>query len=174
MKRPLIFLLVLLSQQQSARSEDTARGGGFGPKFLPDNRPAPVADAMTDEQLLARQAAAKFGGIAPEDQRTRTYDLASNSTFLQNGERFTLVPKGAVLQVPEKLASWVVKAPAGKFQPWPEFQAERRGQVVPFEVTMDQAAGKVPLDPGKLAAAKKAGGLLVAVCRGGPISVVKP
>lgn len=151
-------------------------GGGMGLQFLPKHIAPPASDVMTDEQLLARQHRENAGKLMPKEQQVKELDLQNTSTFLQSEGLFTIVPKGAVLYVPAKLASWVVETPTveSKFQPWQEFQAANRGRVTTFEVTFDQAAGKAPIDADKLEAARKAECVIVAVYRGGAISCPPP
>lgn len=162
-----IALFTVLSLQ--VRAEE--KGGGFGPSFLPERRLPPAADVTTDAQLRARQEREKFGGLAKEDKKVRTYDLVTHSTFIQNGALFTIVPKGAVIHLPEKWSTRVVASPTGTFQTWPEFQAANRAWITSFEVTLDQASGKTPLDEAKLTLAKRSGGLIVSVHQGGAISM---
>ncbi|BCU75395.1 hypothetical protein [Luteolibacter sp. LG18] len=150
------------------------KGGGVGPQFLPRNIPPPVADATTDEQLRERQNRERGGELAPKEQKAKTLGLAETSTFIETAGMFTIVPKGAVIHIPEKLAAWIVPGPSvkAKFQTWQEFLTANRGSVASFEITFDQASGKIPIDSSKLDLARKSGRLVVAVCHGGPISCV--
>lgn len=162
---PLISLLfsgVLLGDQDTA---------GYGIQYLPSKILESATDVTTDAALLARQKSEKFGGLRAKADEFEGYDLSRYSTFIQIGESYTLVPKGAVLNLPEKFAAAIVTQPVGRFVAWQEFQATNRGSLSNLEITLEQAAGKVPIDPAKLDAAKKAGVLLVAVIRGGAVSV---
>lgn len=170
MKSLLSFTLapLLLSCMAAAEPEPTA---GYGLQYLPSRILESANDVTTDEALLARQKSEKFGGLRPKDQEMPSYDLASYSTFIQIGDRYTLVPKGAVLNLPEKLASLVVKEPTGLFVHWQEFQAANRATLTNLEISLEQASGQTPIEPAKIDAARRAGVLLVAVIRGGAVSV---
>lgn len=148
------------------------RGGGMGLEFLPKHIPPPAADVMTDAQLLARQHREDAGKLMPKEQQVKGLDLQETSTFLESSGLFTIVPKGAVIHVPEKLRAMVVETPTigSKFQAWQEFQVANRGRISTFEITFDQAAGKARIDKDKLEVARKSDSLIVAVCRGGAIS----
>ncbi|MFD0892003.1 hypothetical protein KBB96_11300 [Luteolibacter ambystomatis] len=148
------------------------KGGGMGLEFLPKRIPPPATDVMTDAQLLARQHRENAGKLMPKEQQVKGLDLQETSTFLENSGLFTIVPKGSVIHVPEKLKSLVVETPSvgSKFQSWQEFQVANRGRISAFEITFDQAAGKAPVDGDKLEALRRSDFLIVAVCRGGAIS----
>jgi len=152
------------------------KGGGMGLEFLPKHIPAPASDVMTDEQLLARQHRENAGKLMPKEQQVKGLDLQDTSTFLESNGLFTIIPKGAVIYVPEKLAAMVVETPSveSKFQAWQEFLVANRGRISTFEITFDQASGKTPVDADKLELARKADTLIVAVCRGGAISCPVP
>ncbi|MGC4017188.1 MAG: hypothetical protein QM755_22150 [Luteolibacter sp.] len=148
------------------------KGGGMGLQFLPKHIPPPANDVMTDEQLLARQHRENAGKLMPKEQQVKGLDLQDTSTFLQANGLFTILPKGSVLVLPEKLAALVVETPeiGSKFQSWQELLTANRGSISTFEVTFDEASGKSPIDKDKLEMARKSERLIVAVCRGGAIS----
>lgn len=156
-----------------AHAEETAGGSGYGIRFLPADRQPSGSDAVTDEQLKERQQREAFGGFAAEGQAAKTYTLESMSTFIRIGDHYTIVPKGAVLHAPERLQSALVPAAQGTFMPWPEFLKTYRSSVSRFDVTLDQASGKDPLDADKLGTASKSATLVVAMFQGGAISVAK-
>lgn len=167
----LLLPLLALAAAPLCRADEKS-AAGYGLQFLPAKLQGAAAEATTDEALTARQQNEKFGGLRKDGEETKGYDLASHSTFLQFGNQYTLVPKGSVLHVPEKFASSIVTAPTGSFVPWNEFQTAHRASISRFDVTVDQASGKTPLDADKLEIAKRSGCLLVAVYQAGAISVV--
>ncbi|MGC4016640.1 MAG: hypothetical protein QM755_19300 [Luteolibacter sp.] len=171
------FLSIVLLTSASAFAQtpqDKAPASGYGIQYLPSKILAAGSDVVTDDALRAQQKQAKFGGLQKVENERKDFDLASNSTFLQIGTDYTLVPKGAVLYVPEKLAGMIVTEPKGKFIPWGEFQQANRGSLARFDVTLEEASGKTPIDPTKLETAKRNGCLMVAVIQGGAISVARP
>ncbi len=164
-------LLISLFLPQMASAQQRTGGGGHGEQFLTKNRPAPAAIVTTDAQLLAAQKAEKFGGLAPKGQKQETWELEVNSSYLKYDGNVTLVPKGAILSVPDRFKDAVVTGISGNFILWNEFSTKYRGLVTPFEVTLEQAAGVKPIEAERLAAASRSGLILVAVLNGNPISV---
>lgn len=163
---------VFASLMWIARGE-TPRGG-HGLAYLPKNLPAPSAQSISDEELLARQKAEKFGGLAPKDSVGPGYELEKLSEFIHFLDEGTLVPRGAILFVPPRLNANVTSSLKGKFVDWATFSAKYRGNVQAFEVTIEQAAGHKPLDAARLEGAKRNGMILVAVLNRCPISVASP
>jgi len=161
----------VLCAAHAETAPDTSPAAGFGIQYLPSKILAPGTDSTSDEALKALRQKTKFGGLQKVGDERKTYDLASHSSFIQIDDSYTLVPKGAVLFVPPKMATVIVTEPHGTFVPWTEMQALNRGSLANFEVTLDQASGKTPIDPAKLEFAKRAGNLLVAVILGGAVSV---
>ncbi|WAC20520.1 hypothetical protein OVA24_03895 [Luteolibacter sp. SL250] len=164
-------LLAILALPALASAQQRPGGGGMGEEVIPKNRPAPASVVATDAQLLAAQKAQKFGGLAPKGQKQETWDLDANSSFIKYDGAVTLVPKGAILFVPDRFKDAVVTGISGKFSLWNEFSTKYRGLVTPFEVTVEQASGAKPIEEERLAAARRSGLILVAVFNGNPISV---
>ncbi|MBK1791572.1 hypothetical protein [Persicirhabdus sediminis] len=73
-------------------------------------------------------------------------DLLAQSTILASKGTWTIVPKGAVVHVPEYLRKHVVVAPAGKLVSWAEFLKNNRRVVKSMEVQSDVANGLQPID----------------------------
>jgi hypothetical protein len=164
-----LLAVCLLPSMVSA--QQPPRAGGQGAQFIPKDRPAPAADVTTDAQLLALQKAEKFGGLAPKDQKQETWELEGNSSFIKYDGSVTLVPKGAILFVPDRFKDSIVTGMTGKFSLWNEFSTKYRGLVAPFEITIDQATGIKPIEEERLSVAQRSGLILVAVFNGNPISV---
>jgi hypothetical protein len=170
----LIRLSFAVLAMCAAGSGGALAAGGMGGEFLPKNLKKPSADATTDAQLDAARndkKAAKFQPV-PGKAAPLGYDLVSMSTFISDKDIYTLVPKAAVLHVPEARSASVGDAPGKNFSNWPEFLAARRGWVTSFEVTLAQARGEAPISPEQIEAFKKGSSVVVAVYRGGPISVL--
>jgi hypothetical protein len=168
-------LLLLIAGSLVATAQTSGNSsGGFGPAYLPAKPAAPQKKATTPDGLNALRAQSKFQGLQSKEAELKPYDLAGNSTFIQMGDKFTLVPKGAILNVPKKLASLIVTEPKGTFVIWPEMQQAYRSKLSRFEVTLDQASGKEPIDAAKLAVAKRSESILVATIENGAVSVAQP
>jgi hypothetical protein len=62
----------------------------------------------------------------------------------------------------------------GKLVPWQTFYAQNRGWIHVHSVSMSQARGEKELDPKQVEVYQGLGRVVVSVCHGGPISVIKP
>jgi len=167
-------LACLLSTLQG--SAQAPSGGGHGIEFMPEVVKPPVAKAVTDAELKRRRAAEKFGGFVAEEEKAhgpKGWDLMDYSEFIGIDGYVTLLPKGAIIHVPERLKANVLPKAVGRYLAWPEFSARYRGLVGVREVTLDESSGKKPLDPKAFEVSKKSGLILVAIHAGSPISVAK-
>ena len=97
--------------------------------------------------------------------------LIARSTILSHGGCWTIVPKGAVLHVPEDYRERIVPEPAGRLVPWPEFHARNRGWLHAQRVTMEQARGEAALSGEVRDNHARLGRVVVAIVPNGPISV---
>lgn len=138
-----------------------------------------VSDTPTPEQFAAMRKASPMDSLpqTPADVekqvlRAGEQSLIKQSEILNDGTHWTLVPKGAVLHVPPSMANRVGAKPLGTLLPWMDFLMANRAWLSTEETTFDQAAGKTPLMPERLAAWPKLNKVVVAVHQGGPISVI--
>lgn len=99
-------------------------------------------------------------------------DLIKDSTILCYRGFLTLVPKRAVLHLPEKLKDRFEIQPNIQVQPWPEFYQANRGWIRTIEVTREQAMGEVAMPEEVVEAFKTSTSAVVATFKGGPISVL--
>jgi hypothetical protein len=138
-----------------------------------------MTDRITAEEIAARQKTTPLAAIPkPHATGQKTVvarpggqSLIEQSDVLNDGINWTLVPKGAVLHVPQPFASRVGSKPLGTLLTWPEFLKVNRSWLFTEEVVIEQAAGKRPIPPSRNEAWNKLGKVVVAVLRGGPISV---
>lgn len=100
--------------------------------------------------------------------------LVSRSQILSHGGHWTLVPKGALLQVPPAFQSRVVNKPAGKLLSWADFYARNRGWIFTQPVEIAIARGEKPLNEQMVKNHRHQGRIVVAVMHNGPISVKAP
>ena len=105
--------------------------------------------------------------------RPQNQSIVKQSTILSDGKSWTLVPKGALVHVPERLKPRVDNPPAGQLLPWLDFLAMNRAWVTTNEVTFQQAKGDEPIPAECTTAWAKQDKVVVAVHHGGPISVHK-
>ncbi len=151
----------------------TPSAGGYGIEYMPEVVKPPVAKAVSDAELKRRRATEKFSGFVTEEQKSKGWDLMEYSEFIGMDGYVTLLPKGSILLVPERLKANVLPKAVGRFLPWPEFSARYRGLVSVREVTMDECSGKKQIDVKSFDAARKSGLIIVAIHAGSPISVAK-
>lgn len=97
-----------------------------------------------------------------------------NSDILVSSGFHTVVPKHAVLVVPDRLQQKKASKPSGRFIIWPKFLNKNYGWLYKQEVTLDQASGKTPLTEEKMEQLKSLGKVVVAVYKNNPISVLPP
>ncbi len=97
--------------------------------------------------------------------------IIKQSTILHHGTNWTIVPKGAVVFLPEEMKSRVDGVPAGTLLSWLEFLTMNRGWITTCEVTVAQATGKDPVPTERSAFWEKQNKVVVAVHQGGPITL---
>lgn len=154
--------------------EPRVRGTGLA--MVPPNVSNPTAEAMGDEELQRLRDGAVEQPFAskPVPSRQNSFSLEALSSFLTFGDRFTMLPKGCVVNLPAELESRMIAKPAGKITPWPEFLAANRNWIRCVEVSKDQVMGKVKIPDDALDAYRKAKVLVVACHEGSPITVLSP
>ncbi len=102
---------------------------------------------------------------APQPQ-----SIIKQSTILQKGKNWTLVPVGAVVYTPSALNALVGTRPVGVLLPWSEFLAKNMAWITTTEVSYEQASGSDQLPATRVAFWAKQDKVVVAVHQGGPIS----
>ena len=102
--------------------------------------------------------------------RPDSQSVISQSTVLHDGSRWTIVPNGSVVFIPERMKSRVGATPSGELLGWQDFLAHNRGWVSTCEVSFEQAAGKEPLPAERTAYWAKQDKIIVAVHQRGPIT----
>ncbi|MEK7951305.1 hypothetical protein [Luteolibacter soli] len=170
MKSSLFIVLATFSSVALAEPPDA---GGLGIEHLPKNLKPPIGKAISDKDLKARQNGEKFGGFAQAGEEPKGWDLEKNSEFITFDGAVTLVPKGAILHVPDRYKNNVIPELQGNFSLWNNFSTRFRGVVVSFEVSIAEASGQAEIKPERLEAARKAGVILVATINQNPVSVTK-
>lgn len=124
-------------------------------------------------ERLKTQGANASAVAAPEEQQPR-WDLSQHAEFITFNGDSTLVPKKAILHLPEKYAGNVVQAAKGKVISWLDFASKYPALVTPIEVTLENASAQTPVDPALIEAVSKSGRIGVAVLSRSPISVATP
>lgn len=97
--------------------------------------------------------------------------ILAQSSILNDGTFWTLVPKGAVLHVPAGHQAKVDAKPVGTLLPWADFLARNFAWLGTCDVDLAQAAGTRPMPADLPENWVKLGKVVVAVHFAGPISV---
>ena len=140
----------------------------------------PAAGGISHEQLVARlrQTESLDAQRAAEEPQCPDPSIAARKSLLERsdvlafGGSAALVPKGALLRVPEHLAERIAMQPGSRLMNWLEFQVANRGWVTTVEVTLPQAEGKEPLPESLRQHLESSSNVVVATFEGGPISVL--
>lgn len=137
---------------------------------------AAMAKRQKPKRDFGERSTVKRESVAQLTQRKQREGrgLVNRSAILSSPAHWSLVPKGAVLHVPMLYEKRVNNLRNGTLVGWSEFYAKNRAWIRTIPVTIEQASGKTPLTGEYLASLRKGGQVLVAVCRGGPISVILP
>lgn len=184
----LALLLLLLSLPATSRAQGetpelpfrATRDGSvnFHDLMKLTRRPA-SRDRISDEELEAikKEHQIDYGKkFIPTDgpKMPPRNDLYANSVLLSDGSYHTLLPKRALLHVPEALQGRVVEEPEGRLLLWPDFLKRNRNWLVGQEVTFETAKGEQPFSQEEMDIFRRNNLVVVAVLRGSPISVLPP
>lgn len=106
--------------------------------------------------------------------RAKGQSLIKQSLIISDGTNWTLVPRGAVLHTPDSHTARVNAPPVGNLVSWQEFLNMNHAWIAGEEISLRQAEGADTLDPRRIAYWPKQSKVIVAVHRGGPVSVNPP
>lgn len=150
----------------------------------PRENPAGMRDTATRDQLSQRLRMAQQRdpirdvgppagkeGIDPA-AKAAPRDLVKESTILCYRGFLTLIPKQAVLHLPETLKSRFEEQPHVQVQVWSDFYRVNRGWIRTVEVTKEQAMGRAPLTEEVVKSFQQGSSAVIATYKGGPISIV--
>jgi len=140
-----------------------------------------IRDRITPAELAQRQAGTEWKtseeGGTPRDPRAKSpakQSIIEQSVILHDGTYWTLVPVGSVLHLPDNHKNRVVKQPAGKLLNWQQFLGRNRSWLGTEDVDIATAKGETPLNKENESSWAKRGSVVIAVYRGGAISVKRP
>ena len=167
--------------------------GTTAPGLFAEERKAPLTkapsleglkfrDAATHDQLATamktarREDPMKKLKIKPLEVDPSTVnqpkDFVENSTVLCFNGIATFVPKQAVLNLPDRLKDRTTLKKGSHVKSFAEFATANRGWVSTFEIKLDQALGKTPIDEKKQEWLAGSGRVVIATLQGGPVSVL--
>lgn len=138
---------------------------------------APVLPRITPEELARLQQGTPMTRLETPPQerapvsRPNAQSIIKQSMVLNDGKNWTLIPKGAVIFLPQAMKSRVNANPVGTLLPWNDFLTRNRAWITTNDVSFDQAAGTEALPPERLAYWAKQEKIVIATHRQGPISV---
>ena len=144
----------------------------------------PMRDAVTHEHLSqslrtaqqkdpVRELGPAIGKVDEDPAvKNTSRDLIKDSTILCYRGFLTLVPKRAVLHLPEKLKDRFEAKPNIQVQTWADFYVANRGWIRTIEVTREQAMGEVAMSEEIVKSFETSTSAIVATFKGGPISVL--
>ncbi len=106
----------------------------------------PARDSITDDELAAIKAEheVKYDRRFTPTKETALpprKDLYASSLIVSDGVNHTLLPKQAVIFLPERHRQRIVEEPVGKLVLWPDFQKLNHSWIRPLEVSLDVAKG---------------------------------
>ncbi len=157
---------------------------GAGTAYSEPARKMNMRDVATHDQLSQRLRMTlqkdPIRNLGPETGnlevdpavRTHSRDLVRDSTIISFKGNLTLVPKRAVLHIPDEMADRIGAKSGQKVLTWADFLQSNRGWIRTVEVSRDQVMGNAPLPPNIVAAFAKSSSMVVATFKGGPVSVL--
>lgn len=154
--------------------------GTVDPRELLKLTKQPTAtDRITDAELEAvkKQHEIQYGSGF---KRTEKPELApegnfyANSSLLSDGVNHTVLPKAALMHVPDAFKDRVVDKPVGRLILWPEFYKQNRNWLKTREITFENAKGELPLTEEEWQTVQNLGAIVVSVMGGHPISLLEP
>jgi hypothetical protein len=140
----------------------------------PGNHQGGFSERISDTGLRALQKRKPTCTSIAPPKPTRNPGIVETSDFIAFDGCSSLVPKGAILHVPEQFSANIAAGPTGKILLWSDFLNLNRARIYSFEISLEEAAGRKSIDTKRLESAIKTGQLVVAVIRGCPTSVFKP
>jgi hypothetical protein len=138
---------------------------------------APVLPRITPEELTKLQHGTPMIRLekpAPSQaavSRPAGQSIIKQSVVLNDGKNWTLIPKGAVIFLPQAMKNRVNANPVGTLLPWNDFLIQNRAWITTNDVSFDQAAGTEALPPERVAYWAKQEKIVIATHRQGPISI---
>jgi hypothetical protein len=100
-----------------------------------------------------------------------SHTTMDQSSVLHDGTHWTLVPKGALIHLPEAIKNRSNVKPVGTLLPWKDFLAKNQRWIATSEVTFDQAVGNEALPADRAESLAHKDKVVVAVHRNDPASV---
>lgn len=139
-----------------------------GPLVLPRITSAELAKLQQTSPLATLQKPAQG---AAKVSRPGDQSIIKQSMILTDGKNWTLIPKGAVIFLPEAMKDRANGKPTGTLLSWADFLAKNIAWITTNDVSFDQATGAKPLPAERVAFWATQEKIVIAVHQQGPISV---
>jgi hypothetical protein len=143
-----------------------------------------VRDAATQEDLAKKLlhvqannplANCKVDGGQDPTKQNRPVNIIEDSDIISFNGLTTLVPKRAILVIPDSVRNRIGKhVPGHRMVTWKEFHTANRGWISTVEVSRKQAEGQQDLPEAVTKRMTRSTNLMVATYQNGPISVLPP
>ncbi len=179
----LAATLVLLAGNRHASAQQPAPGTQASAAAQPGLPPRRLAtrDAISEQALKQQVAAA-----ATMDSQMKTKALPlknvrasmqnsflTNSLILCDGQMYTVVPVGSILNLPPTHRNKVVRQPQGEFTFWPDFLQRNSAWLAAKEVPLRMAKGDAKAGEAIMRAVSTQSKVIVSVYKGGPITILE-
>jgi hypothetical protein len=151
------------------------------PDPFQQGRNGPTRDVIDEEALrgLAQRAtqqakttAAKTTPLFGPPPSTQS-SLLTSSILISDGEKFTILPIGCVLQLPANLRSHIIKQPQGDVLMWPDFLRKNSAWITSKEVSLPMSRGDAKAAAPILRDVSTETRIVVAVYRNCPITILE-
>lgn len=141
-------------------------------------RDAATHTQLVEELRISAQAdpmkhLSEIDGVDPASQN-RPADLLERSDVISFNGVSTLVPKRAILSIPEKFKTRLTAGTNTPLVPWSDFLIANRAWITTEEISYQQAAGVETLSEEAMKRIAKSSNLVIATYLGGPISFGAP
>lgn len=138
----------------------------------------PIVARITPDALAKLQQESPMALLPPPPvkdgtnvRRPEAQSIIKQSLVLNDGKNWTLIPKGAVIFIPEAMKSRVDVKPSGNLLGWRDFLTRNQAWITTTDISFDQATGKKPLQAERVAFWPKQDKVVIATHQNGPITV---
>lgn len=141
------------------------------PAETPAATPRPSSEELKSRSNDALQHYRPAPARAPIPVKINATGIAARSTVLTDGRRWTIVPRGALLDVSASYADRVNVEPRGELVTWNEFYRFNSGWLHRQSVQSSHARGESAFSEEQIEAFRRTGRVTVAVLQGLPVTV---
>lgn len=142
-----------------------------------------IRDVITEDELVRKYRKESQNdpmkdmlpsNVADPSKVNQPVSLLASSDIICFGGKAVLIPKRAILQLPDKLKERTKMVAGTQFVSWADFYAVNRGWITTVEVSYLQAEGSLEIEQETRKRISESSNLIVATYLTGPISVLPP